>query len=281
MADNLVTIKNIAEETKDPSGFVFLQSLEKYIESINSDPFLSQVVDSIHELNEQESIKLLKESKRLGSDFDEFIIREELQPEVDEKYPVFEWKKLNDAVKKFQLIKQYGSEEDIPDITVTIPEEKTEHSTLYASKISLRRIPYSVEISGWRTYFNTFHTALVRLAEEAKSKGGVFSKYFDFDPKTGTLYFQGKEIKINERKKITNAHHLLSYLFTNDPFEQHFYQELEKDEVLLESKSWSSYHRTCEDIQNKVEKETGIGDFLDYNSGPKMYVRINPKYSSG
>lgn len=262
------------------SGFLFLKYLEEYIQLVQNDTFLKKALDFMYSQHENESVALIKAGNRSDSEFDDFIRQEELQPIIDEKYPIFEWKKLKEANERFQLIKQYGSENEIPDITITIPEQVSELGTIFPTKVNLQNIPHSVEIRGWRNYFNTFNKALIGIIEESKSKGGIFSKYFDFDSQGGVLYFQGKEIIINERKKITNAHYLLSYLFTNDPFDQHFYSELETSEALLENKSWKSYYDACVDIQAKVQEKTRISDFLDFSSGPKMYVRINPKYST-
>lgn len=279
--DVINKIEQYAKEIKlTESGFLFLKYLEEYVALIQHDVILQKVLDSMYHHYENETVQLIKANSRSDSDFDIYIRREEIQPKIDEKYPIFEWKKLKEATQSFQLIKQYESEDKIPDIEVTLPEQQTELGIVYPSKVNLKNITHSVKFSGSREYFNTFHNAFIKILEEINTKGGIFSKYFDFDTQNGILYFQGKEIQINERKKITNAHHLLSFLFANEPFEQHFYKELDACEVLLEPKSWTSYYRACEDIQSKVKNKTGIEDFLDYNSGSRMYVRINPKYSS-
>jgi hypothetical protein len=150
----------------------------------------------------------------------------------------------------------------------------------YQTPTNLSRIPLSVDLLGTRAHFERFHSAFKALLTEIEQSDGIFSKYFSYDDNKGILYFKGFEIQINERKKVTNANHLLAFLFENEPFEQHFYSELEEKEALLEPKHWSSYHKTCVDIQNKVFAKTEIADFLDFNSGPKMYVRINPSYST-
>lgn len=116
------------------------------------------------------------------------------------------------------------------------------------------------------------------ILSEIQAKGGIFSKYFDYDSEKGILYFNEQEIKINETKNPTNAHFLLKYLFENSPFEKHFYDVLNEDRA-LDHKSAKSYYDACIDIQKKVENVTGITDFLDFSSGKGLYVRINPNYS--
>jgi hypothetical protein len=229
---------------------------------------------------ERESIEILKANNRSISDFDIHIRNHELSEKIHDQYPIYSWKQLLHAQEDYQLVKQYETEDDIPDVAVTIPEHETELGLLYESQINLKSIPLSVSNHGYKKHFSRFSEAFGKLIADIESKGGLFSKYFDYNPDSGILYFQGSEIQINERKKITNANHLLTFLFANEPFEQHFYSELEEHEALLEPKHWSSYHKACIDIQNKVLAKTDVSDFLDFNSGSKMYVRINPVYST-
>lgn len=249
----------------------FLKHLKLYIDFIENDEFLSKVVQSMRENSFNESLSLVKELTKADSSID-YLIKSDIEDKISEQYPLYPYSQLKEACDRFEFVSGYNIDSDVPAERITIV---TNGGTSFISKTGiLDTAKYS-----YRNQLKIFHTALLNQIELAKSKGGVFSKYFDYDSVKGILYFQGKEIQINERKKLTNAHYLLAYLFTNEPFEQHFYSELEDELVFLEKKSWSSYYHTCEDIQEKVKQETGIADFLDFSSGTKMYVRINPIYS--
>ena len=280
MNQQLAIISEISKNTINQQGLSFLREVDKYIGIIRSDDYFSKVLDSMYDSYERESIEILKANNRSISDFDIHIRNHELSEKIHDQYPIYSWKQLLHAQEDYQLVKQYETEDDIPDVAVTIPEHETELGLLYESQINLKSIPLSVVNHGYKEHFSRFSKAFSKLIVDIERKGGLFSKYFDYNPDSGILYFQGSEIQINERKKITNANHLLTFLFANEPFEQHFYSELEEHEALLEPKHWSSYHKACIDIQNKVLAKTDVSDFLDFNSGPKMYVRINPVYST-
>jgi hypothetical protein len=273
-------ISKISKNVSKQEGLSFLRELDKYIEIIINDDFLTNVIDHMFNTHEQESIDLMRKLNRIKSDLDAYSVKNEIEERISEKYPTHHWRQLLIAQSDYQHVKHYETEEDIPDATIVIPEQTSENFTVYASQKNLKSIPRFVELFGWQRNFQEFNTGFLKLIDEIEQNGGIFSKYFDYNPDSGILYFQGSEIQINERKKITNANHLLTFLFANEPFEQHFYSELEEHEALLEPKHWSSYHKACIDIQNKVLAKTDVSDFLDFNSGSKMYVRINPVYST-
>lgn len=122
------------------------------------------------------------------------------------------------------------------------------------------------------------HEYFLKTLAEVESRG-FLSKHLSYDETQGILNFQEEVIKINGRKVPNNSHYLLVYLFNHAPFEQHFYDELQEEKVLLEERSWMSYYRACLDIKEKVAEVTGVEDLLDFSTGKGMYVRFNPKYS--
>lgn len=280
MNDSKAKLKKVAKAVSNDSGFLFLRELDKYINIIQEDAYLSRIIDYMFDSHEQESINLMKSINRAKTDIDAHILKDELSGRIEERYPTYNWKQLLKAKADFQHIKHYESEELIPDIEIVVQNQESEYAHASASTINLKRISEFTKIIGWEEGFKEFNVAFFNILEEIEAKGGIFSRFFDYNPDSGILYFKGSEIKINGRKKVTNANHLLAYLFQNEPFEHHYYTEFEEDKALLESKHWSSYHKACVDIQSKVLAKTGIADFLDFNSGQKMYVRINPLYSS-
>jgi hypothetical protein len=272
----------IAKNVSEGSGFMFLRELDKYFETIKNDPLLTKALLLMHEYHQQESIELIKKSSASTSNSLASIIDEAVSENLEERYPLYSLREILRAQKEFQYIKQYEKEEDIPDLKVIIADDNDIPglTVTHQTPTNLNRIPKRVDLLGTREHFETFNSAFEALLTEIELNDGIFSKYFSYNSITGVLYFKGIEIQINERKKLTNANHLLTFLFKNEPFEQHFYSELEESEALLENKHWSSYHKACVDIQNKVLAKTEIADFLDFNSGPRMYVRINPIYST-
>lgn len=134
--------------------------------------------------------------------------------------------------------------------------------------VSMSRMIYAEDLT-------MLHSAITKQLQLFEKHHGIYSQYLDYNPDKGILYFSGKEIKFRSQ---SNPDLLLTFLFSHTPFEKHFFDELQESEY-LEGKSPSICYHACEDINTKVQKFTNEEDFLDYSSGKKMYVRINPKYS--
>ncbi|MDO8261266.1 MAG: hypothetical protein Q7T50_07305 [Candidatus Magasanikbacteria bacterium] len=108
-----------------------------------------------------------------------------------------------------------------------------------------------------------------------------------FDEEKSVLYIKGEPIKINIQDKITNPHKILKHIFITNKdnlTDDFFYSEIAEDEFgELEYKSsknnWRKYSRTCEVINEKINKEyKHIKQFLKFNSGIKGKIKVNKKY---
>ena len=109
-----------------------------------------------------------------------------------------------------------------------------------------------------------------------------------FDEVKSILYIKGHKILINIQDKTTNAHKILRHIFVTNKAnasDDFYYSEIAEDEFgELEYKTrknnWRKYHFACEDVNNKVKKQTKdkIENFLVFNTGRKGKVKINKIY---
>lgn len=281
-------VNNVREELKkefkkvplnSKDRLAFLHGMNVYLSYVQSTPILRKIITSIQEESVRKTIEIAQASLESNYAKDHYDIMSEAEDvdieERSKQFPTYEYNELLRGNIEFEKVKHLKTLEDISEAEISIEEK----SSLGAIS---RTVPGHALIRlskyGYPTYIQHLQVSLLRELDKVEEKG-ILSKYLHYDAVYGILYFKGKEIKINLKKRITNSHYLLAYLLVNNPFEKHYYDELEDEEVLLERKSWTSYYDACEDIQAKVMNVTGIEDFLDYNSGNKMYVRINSKYS--
>lgn len=89
---------------------------------------------------------------------------------------------------------------------------------------------------------------------------------------------------MNLKTEKTYAHEMLEKLFATPTALK---EGLHFDEIMLDptddftdEKTWKKYNHACEDIENKIAKQTGnrFSDFLSHNTGKNGRVRINPLY---
>lgn len=114
-------------------------------------------------------------------------------------------------------------------------------------------------------------TVTEKLREEASKTFGLVRKKQSapkvssplvFDAKRSTLSFKGKEIEI-AKSKNTNPHYLLETIF-KDKKKAWSYDEIAEDwERSYEKEGWRRYYYAAYSVNEKVEKKTGISDFLD------------------
>ncbi|MDR3642576.1 MAG: hypothetical protein P4L74_03050 [Candidatus Doudnabacteria bacterium] len=127
------------------------------------------------------------------------------------------------------------------------------------------------------------------LTNEKIFAGNKISYELSFNADRGILSILGQPVNIIVRKRDTNEHKLLKYIFANlDRNEQGFdFQEIAEKGFnhlgyLLDPDSSKRYYSACEEIQQKVASGTKyqVPDFLDFHSGDRAWVRINPKYTN-
>ena len=260
-----------ADNTKVP----FLKALFNYMGFVEKEKILHKITTIMKEDSAKESIQMIQESMHNKNMQDYY--QHQADEDLGNHYPVFEYNQLTDFSRDFQEVQNIETEEEMiktPIVTKTDTPSgvRTSHTSGSAFLTLAKHNVFTKQIE-------PLHAFLIKQLDWIQAHG-VFSKYLDYNDKDGVLYFQEKEIKMNIKKVPTNAHHLLSYLLKNNPFEKHYCDDLDSDRVLFESeKHWKSYYDACVDIQTKVEKATGIADFLDFSSGKGMYICLNSKYS--
>lgn len=257
------------------SNIDFLYLLNDYINFIKNNDIFNKIYVNMKEDSAKESIQVIQES--VHNKYALSIHEYESEEGLAGNYPISEYEQLIDFPEEFNFIKDLKNEEEISKIKIVIDTDTpygkgSKHTSGSGLLMMVKLNIYSKQLKSLHEYF------IERL--NWINEHGVFSQSLDFNNEKGILYFNGKEIFIDIKKSISNAHYLLNYLFKNNPFEQHFCDDLNDGKALLEDeKHWKSYYDACVDIQNKVKKITDVEDFLDFNSGKGMYVRLNPKYS--
>lgn len=121
--------------------------------------------------------------------------------------------------------------------------------------------------------FKRFHLLLLDALEPTNLK----SKEITFDVSSSILKIAEQDIKISLKNDKTNAHYVLEYMFEKDPNDQSFYTEILEEKFTNEG-NWRKVYRACNDIQEKVRKQTGIEDFLEITTGTTGWVRLNQRY---
>lgn len=251
----------------------FLRAVYDYMSYVETETVPKKIIKAMFEDVARENIKQAQDYALSRHAPEYYHVMAEY--DTSEGLPIHEYDQLMDAFEQFDKVKHILDIEEIrkAKIVVTEPSPFGE-LTRKADGWGL----INMAIYAYPKHIEPMHKYFLKQLDEIETCG-VFSKLLDHNQETSVLYFNDKEILMNIKKIPTNAHYLLSYLFANRPFEQHYCDELNDDRALLESKHWKSYYDACFDIQMKVEKVTGVTDFLDFNSGAGMYVRINPKYS--
>ncbi len=270
----------LAAVFSDISRLDFLRALSAYIAFTKDDPLLKKLIVSVREDAARESMDDIKKAvhdpvyrKILEMD----VAYKDMADVPSKEFWLFAYSELEDASEAFSFMKDARDENEF-SMKKVIREKKAkiglaEYIATDSGKIML---VYAEHM--YPEHLNLVHEKILEQLDQVKAHG-LFSKYLDYDSSKGVLHFQDKEIRINMRKTLSNAHYLLAYLFTHDPFHEHFYDELEDAEALQQERPWKSYYDACIDIQKKVKDVAGIDDFLEFSTGKGMYVRLNPAYS--
>ena len=255
-------------EAKDTMKF--LRAFGVYMEYLDSHKIFKILIDSAKHKHAKEEAELVTE--RIMGKEDPALI-DMMSEELGNKYPTYQYARLKKHHLYWKALSHLKTKKQV-EVAQIIHTEKYEsgesHGVGIGALLTLQTEQFKKDLA---LLHIKFITDLMWLSEH-----DVTSSDLSYDPKKGILYFDGKEIMINERQIHTNAHHLLVHLFSDDAFEEHHYAEMEESKVLLDPKTPKSYYDACESIQKKVLEATKITDFLLYGSGKKLIVHINPKY---
>lgn len=137
--------------------------------------------------------------------------------------------------------------------------------------------------------FEPFYLEVAKRQNILEQKDSVAQKIsgedlsLDFNSQKSILYFRNFEIKITLKNDKPNAHYILDYIFNDEEGlgKEFPFSEISEDKFKDDYDAgnyWRKCYRACEDIQEKVRKESGIEDFLIFTSGKTGWVKINEKY---
>ena len=252
----------------------YLRTLSDYVAYTKTEPLLKTLLISLREDEARASISDIQKSVHDPLYRDLVHAREAVDSDVP-FFPFYDYKYLEEAEEDFSRWKGVKTEDELSQQQFVVKKE-SEQAMFTSTKSGHTLLVLAEHV--YPKQLESVHSAFLRKLDEVKQRG-LFSKYLDYDSAKGILYFQEKEVRINNRKIPTNADYLLAYLFANDPFAEHYYEDMEAENALFERKSWKSYYDACVDIQKKVKEATSIDDLLDFSSGSSLRVRFNPKYS--
>jgi hypothetical protein len=255
----------------------YLRRCMTYVGFLKTNVVLSRLISSYQEGKAYERIIDMRKSMA-DPVYRKLTEMRDMAPDFDEGDPVpplYALRELEEAHEDFTILGDAKTEEEFKEKKIQRRLE-TKDGTGWITETSAGNTLLAYASYEYPKMLMIFHKQMLSEINKVLAVGH-FPTYLDYQD--GTLYVQGKPVRIMNRKTPNNAHYLLQYLFANNPTEQHFYGELEEDKVLLEESSWQAYYRAATDIQKKVEFTTGIPDFLDFSSGKSLYVRIHPKHS--
>jgi hypothetical protein len=259
-----------------------LELLRRYIayaDFLKTNPVLSRLIASIRKQIASTNITDIQKSIADPVYGKVVHMRQEIADLYDEQrgFPLYILSQLEDTHTAFNALGDEKDEKIFGEKNTTLKHATKDGEDEYTETTSGNGLLLTAQ----HVYPKQIPILHTRLIEELDRviETNTFPTYFDYDSEKGVLYVQGKPVQINNRKTPTNAHYLLEYLFANDPFTEHYYQDMVADNALFEEKSWTVYYHTCKDIEKKVKDATGIDEFLDFSTGSSLYVRISPKYS--
>lgn len=123
----------------------------------------------------------------------------------------------------------------------------------------------------WKEQLRDLHEALVISLDELK-QSGIVPVFRVFNPDTGTLHIKSKKL---ETKVGTKKYLLLKAIFENDPFEYHYFDELDDITVIYHPESKAAFTSNCKHV-NEDAAELGIQQLIEYQiRDGSMMARIN------
>ncbi len=103
-----------------------------------------------------------------------------------------------------------------------------------------------------------------------------------FDKENSILNIRGEEIKIARHKDRPVDHYILECIFSKeDIFDPADFSEISEDflkEDYDNLKGWNKFRNACNKLNDKIEAETKINDFILYSTEKLGWCKINPKY---
>lgn len=125
-----------------------------------------------------------------------------------------------------------------------------------------------------------------RLDQEAFCEDDERENETYFDEEKSQLFIKGRKVLVNKQDRNNNEHKLLHHIFITNKDnlkDDFFYSEIAEDEFheldyKTRKNNWKKYHNTCCYLNQKIEKEVGLAEFLICNTGKAGKVNVNKKY---
>lgn len=103
-----------------------------------------------------------------------------------------------------------------------------------------------------------------------------------FEKDKSILHFLGEEIKIARQKDRPIDHYILECIFSKDDISDPAdFSEISEDflkEDYDNLKGWNKFRNACDKLNDKIETETKIKDFILYSTEKLGWCKINQKY---
>lgn len=103
-----------------------------------------------------------------------------------------------------------------------------------------------------------------------------------FEKDKSILHFMGEEIQIARQKDKPIDHYILECIFSKDDiFDPADFSEISEDflkEDYDSLKGWNKFRNACDKLNDKIEAETKINDFILYSTEKLGWCKINQKY---
>ncbi len=148
------------------------------------------------------------------------------------------------------------------------------------NRIALGKIEYNFKQEKYQVYMSRIHSILIPQLLEIHTKKPIDVSDpedlngISFDKENSILKIGDKEVKITLKNDKTNGHYVLEYLFENGVENPADYKDIIISKFKGDRKDNMSIYRACNDINKKVSKQAGVGEFLDIHSGKTGWVQI-------
>lgn len=253
------------------AGHEFL--VEEYISKDSSNPNIKRCVFSKHidqVRDGKERLKYLMKTEIFGVQ-NELLLAYEAVLKADEK---------NEELKEGKDKGKFWDWMNWGMIAGEMKKILEMHEHPYRNYSNFRPIQFKRD--DYNSYFSRFH---VYLLDSLSNIGYLIdepekSDKLEYNQVRSLLYFMGKEFDFSKKN---NQKDLLNTLF-KDKTKKWFYDEVQEDwdsvsqVIKYPDDIWRKFYNAGDEINRYVKSETGIGDFIDKNTGNKGYIRINPKY---
>lgn len=277
----------LADNQTTRGGFDYV--MYGFVEIIENDPVFSKFVEYIidEELKVQNAIKLAHKNKEIDDDvLDELIPLHFTNHFWHDYYSMF--KTAHDVIK-IDKCSIEGKEATNINRAGLFFYQAAGHKKRIEPLTELKRKFYINTIKGCYdvlvSLINTNQDYFIKKDDAENISDEDLNDEIIFDLENSILTIKGKKVRISKRSNgYTNSHYILKYLLDNITEQEVFFSEIFNSNPIFgdtykTENAWRKIHRGCEDIQTKILKDTGINDFLEYNTGKTGKVKINSKYS--